>query len=298
MFLCVCRCLGPQQVLEVLPLQLLEGLTGAAEARTWLLPALRKHVSGTQLAYWSQNLLPLARQMASLTAQASNAGQKGKAAACHALELQLWGCLQAFASWPTDAAAIYPTIAPELASAFHTREDLRGIVSSVLVRLCKQSRAVAVAAMVGEVAALDATKAAIRDLGLVSGAAAAVPNAGQGEAADAEDDDDVNNEHEVDSDDEDTASLSSQQGSGYKGRGGRGLGDSEDEGPDAASSAPEQYTPDVALQQLMALRSFSSKWLGLMCKIFLEVGAGLGLLMATSAVLLGTARHSVQLCWL
>jgi len=30
------------------------------------------------------------------------------AAACHALEVQLWGCLQAFANWPTDGAEVYP----------------------------------------------------------------------------------------------------------------------------------------------------------------------------------------------
>lgn len=34
--------------------------------------------------------------------------QQGLAAACHALEVQLWGCLQSFASWPTDAAEVYP----------------------------------------------------------------------------------------------------------------------------------------------------------------------------------------------
>jgi hypothetical protein len=32
---------------------------------------------------------------------------QGLAAACHALEVQLWSCLQSFANWPTDAAAAY-----------------------------------------------------------------------------------------------------------------------------------------------------------------------------------------------
>jgi hypothetical protein len=60
------------------------------------------------MAYWQQQLLPLARQMGAAAAAASAAGKKSMAAACHALELQLWGCLQAFASWPTDAATVYP----------------------------------------------------------------------------------------------------------------------------------------------------------------------------------------------
>lgn len=267
----LCRCLGPQQVLEVLPLQLIEGLTGTAEARTWLLPALRKHVSGSQLAYWAQSLLPMAKQMAGLAATASTAGQKSKAAACHALELQLWGCLQSFASWPTDAALVYPTIAPELAAAFHTREDLSGIVASVLVRLCKQARGVAAAAASGVLQASPATKTAIRDLHLVSGSS--VPAAQHGEAADGDDDDVTNGKDSADdSDDDDPADLPNQPGSGVRSLGRSGLGSSADEGLDAVASAPQHFTPDVALQQLLALRSFSNKWLGLMCKMFLEVG--------------------------
>jgi ribosomal RNA-processing protein 12 len=102
-----CRSLGPQAVLEVLPLQINEGLAGTAEARTWLLPALRKHVHGSQLGFWASHLGPLAKQMGAAAAAASQAGRKSTAVACHALELQLWGCLQAFAAWPTDAATAY-----------------------------------------------------------------------------------------------------------------------------------------------------------------------------------------------
>lgn len=192
--------LGPEVVLRVLPLDLQQGLSGAGEARTWLLPALRRHVSGTQLRYWAAHLMPLAKEMGQAAGAASQRGNKvmvccclfgcwllpltsvplvllrvfewccaatafqpkpavappccrirlrkgfdatvhlesaqtsthvslyvcvsvclntflphlcvasakGLAAACHALEVQLWSCLQAFASWPTDAAEVYP----------------------------------------------------------------------------------------------------------------------------------------------------------------------------------------------
>lgn len=95
-------------MLDVLPLQLQQGLAGTAEARTWLLPALRRHVSAAPLAFWQGELLPVARQMGAAAAAASSGGRKGMAAACHALELQLWGCLSAFASWPTDAGQVLP----------------------------------------------------------------------------------------------------------------------------------------------------------------------------------------------
>jgi ribosomal RNA-processing protein 12 len=100
--------LGPAAVLDALPLQLAEGLSGAAEARTWLLPALRRHVRAAALDVWAQRLLPDARSMGAAAGAASAAGRKAAAVACHALEVQLWSCLPAFCCWPSDAAQAYP----------------------------------------------------------------------------------------------------------------------------------------------------------------------------------------------
>ncbi|KAF8071289.1 uhpC [Scenedesmus sp. PABB004] len=271
------RALGPAAVLEALPLQLQEGLAGGGEARTWLLPALRRHVRGAPLGFWSAQLLPLARQMGAAAGAASGGGRKGLAAACHALELQLWGSLQAFASWPTDAPEVYPGLAPELAAAFHTREDLRGIICAVLVRLCRQARGVAAAALTpGGPRASEDTLAAIRGLGLASSAAAAVPGAGRGgEHADGDDDDDdaPGGAAGGDSDDEDGYAPSAGPGGADAPRGRRG-GDAGGDaaGPDTPASAPPGFTPAAALAQLVALRGFSGQWLRLMCKIFIEAG--------------------------
>lgn len=68
--------LGPEVVLRVLPLDLQQGLSGAGEARTWLLPALRRHVSGTQLRYWAGHLMPLAKEMGQAAGTASQRGNK------------------------------------------------------------------------------------------------------------------------------------------------------------------------------------------------------------------------------
>jgi len=71
-----CRHLGPEVVLRVLPLDLQQGLSGSGEARTWLLPALRRHVSGTQLRYWAAHLMPLAKEMGQAAGAASQRGHK------------------------------------------------------------------------------------------------------------------------------------------------------------------------------------------------------------------------------
>ena len=60
---------------------------------------LRQHAHGTQLLYWCQALMPLARKMGALAAAG---GSSMRAMQCRALEGQLWACLPAFASYPTD----------------------------------------------------------------------------------------------------------------------------------------------------------------------------------------------------
>jgi hypothetical protein len=170
-------------------------------------------------------------------------------------------------------------IAADLAAAFHTREDLRGIISSALVRMCKQARAVALAAAQGSVDASAKTRAAIQQLGLVSGTAAAIPAAGRGEDEAADENEQQQQAGSDDEDDEEEYGQQQQQqnqrGGKAAGMGGRRRGaaavDEEDAGPDAATSAPAAFTADVALAQLGALRALSLKWLRLMCKVFIEV---------------------------
>ena len=60
---------------------------------------LRQHARGTQLLSWCQALLPLARKMGALAAAG---GTSMRGMQCRALEGQLWACLPAFASYPTD----------------------------------------------------------------------------------------------------------------------------------------------------------------------------------------------------
>lgn len=63
--------LGPETVLAALPLNLVEGLAGTAEPRTWLLPLLRIHVRSARLGYWGKVLLPLARELGTRAAAAA-----------------------------------------------------------------------------------------------------------------------------------------------------------------------------------------------------------------------------------
>lgn len=183
----------------------------------------------------------------------------------------------------------------ELAAAFHVREDLRSTISGVLVKLCKQARSVALAALNPEAgthlnlhqlnlrdqqgltaaagsAGTDGVAAetldAIRALGLVSAAAAAVPSA-EVQA------DDVQDNKAAGDDSDDFEAYGAAEPSG---RGRRARQQQQDGSTDGLGQAPARFTADVALRQLQALRGFSNQWMTLLCRIYIDVSE---LVMAT-----------------
>ncbi|EFJ51860.1 hypothetical protein VOLCADRAFT_87463 [Volvox carteri f. nagariensis] len=231
------RALGPEVVLQVLPLQILEGLTGTAEPRTWLLPLLRRHVRQARLGYWFKELLPLAQSLGGRAAALSAAGGAPAAALalkCRTLELQIWHCLPAFISWATDLPDVYGTVVNTLAAAFNNRPDLHPPICQALQRACAQVRHVLVADGRGPDLVGYADPAAHGP----SGAAA-----GRGGGGGDDDDDDG------------------------------GDGDAGEEPPVAAvhgGAPPPGYGAAEAEAALTALRAFNKQWLSVLCKAFLN----------------------------
>ena len=101
------RSQGPELVLSVLPMNLMEGLDGHVgeddAARTWMLPLLRMHVTGAHLDFWGQQLLVVARKLGTRAAAAGKGGRDQEAQVCSALEGQIWGTLPSFCRWAQDA---------------------------------------------------------------------------------------------------------------------------------------------------------------------------------------------------
>jgi len=102
------RAFGPENVLDVLPLDLEEGLAGRGEGRSWVIPLLHMHVRGARLKYWIEKVLPVARRMGSRAAAAKNKGVTKEAQVCSALEAQLWATLPSFCSWAEDISEAFP----------------------------------------------------------------------------------------------------------------------------------------------------------------------------------------------
>ncbi|GMH32215.1 hypothetical protein BSKO_00049 [Bryopsis sp. KO-2023] len=132
--------IGPENVLQVLPLNILEGLDGKTEEyRTWLLPLFKKYVKSGSLAFWGSQMLPYARELGNRAAAADAAGQNQLASKCNALERQIWNSLPAFCSWCRDADTAFGECVRSIGGAFNRRSELRHVISQALVRLCSQS---------------------------------------------------------------------------------------------------------------------------------------------------------------
>ncbi|GIL64267.1 hypothetical protein Vafri_18268 [Volvox africanus] len=229
------RALGPAAVLQVLPLQIKEGLAGTAEPRTWLLPLLRRHVGHAPLGFWFKEMLPLAQDLGARAAAFSAAG--GTAAAtlalkCRTLELQIWHCLPAFISWATDLPDVYDTVVKTLAAAFNNRPDLHPPICQALQRACAQVRHVLVMGGRGP------------DLvGYADPAAQGPSGAAGGHGGGGDEDDDVGAAAATVAEDLAVAAVS-------------------------GGAPPPGYGTAEAEAALAALRAFNKQWLSVLCKAF------------------------------
>ncbi|KAG2487102.1 hypothetical protein HYH03_014215 [Edaphochlamys debaryana] len=244
------KALGPELVLQVLPLQIAEGLAGTAEPRTWLLPLLRRHVRHTKLAFWFKELLPLAMTLGGRAAALSAAGGAAAGALalkCRTLELQLWHCLPAFISYATDMPSAYAGAnVSTLASAFANRPDLHEPICRALQRACAQVRYVLATDGRGPEQVGYADPAAH---GPSSGAASGAAPGGGGDGPEDEDDEEL----------------------GIGSGGGAAAGAEGAAATVARGGAPpEGYGPAEAEAALAALRAFNKQWLSVLAKRYLD----------------------------
>ena len=133
------RSLGPEAVLEAIPLNIEGAVTGGGEANSWLVYVLKKNVSGASLSFWARELLPEARRCGQLAASLGEQGDVERAVLVAALEHQLWQTLPSFCRWAEDAAEGFRLLAKPLGAALQNREDLRSHVCNAIALLVSQN---------------------------------------------------------------------------------------------------------------------------------------------------------------
>ncbi|NXD28791.1 RRP12 protein, partial [Spelaeornis formosus] len=124
--------MGPEVLLEALPLE----INGKEETldfpRSWLLPVLRDNVQGARLGFFTSYFLPLAATLKSRALEFTQAGKSVEAKIYDTLQWQVWTLLPGFCTHPTDVLGAFKGLARTLGMAISERPDLRPTVCQAL----------------------------------------------------------------------------------------------------------------------------------------------------------------------
>lgn len=124
--------MGPQVVLEAVPLE----IDGSEETldfpRSWLLPVIRDHVQETRLGFFTTYFLPLATTLKNKALDLAQAGSTVESKIYDTLQWQIWTLLPGFCTRPTDVATSFKGLARTLGTAISERPDLRVTVCQAL----------------------------------------------------------------------------------------------------------------------------------------------------------------------
>ncbi|KFP83509.1 RRP12-like, partial [Apaloderma vittatum] len=124
--------MGPEVLLEAVPLE----IDGKEETldfpRSWLLPVLRDYVQGARLGFFTSYFLPLAATLKSRALEFTQAGKCVEAKIYDTLQWQVWTLLPGFCTNPTDVVEAFKGLARTLGMAISERPDLRPTVCQAL----------------------------------------------------------------------------------------------------------------------------------------------------------------------
>ncbi|OWK62332.1 RRP12-like protein [Lonchura striata] len=124
--------MGPEVLLEAVPLE----INGKEETldfpRSWLLPVLRDNVQGARLGFFTSYFLPLAAALKTRAQEFTQAGKSVEAKIYDTLQWQVWTLLPGFCTRPTDVLGAFKGLARTLGMAISERPDLRPTVCQAL----------------------------------------------------------------------------------------------------------------------------------------------------------------------
>ncbi|XP_066153745.1 RRP12-like protein [Euwallacea fornicatus] len=132
------RFIGPEKVLEVIPLKKPNGDLNID--RSWLLPVLKENIKFSTLAFFREEIFPLARVCQQKSAQLAQAYNGIGAHSSELLYLQLWSLLPCFCNHPTDIKSEFKSLAKVLGVAISDRKELRLVVMAALRRLIQSAK--------------------------------------------------------------------------------------------------------------------------------------------------------------
>ncbi|KAK4953294.1 pre-rRNA processing protein [Elasticomyces elasticus] len=137
------RAMGPDNVLTILPLNLVKPRAGQP-GRAWLLPLMRDAISNTNLAHFRSEMVPLSETMFQ---RVLNHGDKEKTMDIKVFETvvaQIWACFPGYCELPRDLRDSFDQEFAELLSnLLYQQPQLRKDVCKALQNLVETNKAIA-----------------------------------------------------------------------------------------------------------------------------------------------------------
>jgi ribosomal RNA-processing protein 12 len=136
------RAMGPESVLEILPLNLSKPKAGQP-GRAWLLPILRDYVSNTNLRHFRTEFVPLSEAMFQRVIDHGDAEKTMEIKIFETLVQQIWGILPGYCDLPLDLEEAFDQGFAELVSnLLYKQFELRPDVCRALQTLVESNKAI------------------------------------------------------------------------------------------------------------------------------------------------------------
>lgn len=134
--------MGPEAVLEILPLNLAQQKPGQ-QGRVWLLPILRDHVSNTRLGFFRSEFVPLSEAMYQRVLDYGSAEKTVEVKIFETLVQQTWAVLPGFCELPLDLTEAFDqSFAELLSNVLYKQTELRVDVCKALQNLVESNKAI------------------------------------------------------------------------------------------------------------------------------------------------------------
>jgi len=137
------RAMGPNNVLALLPLNLVKPVAGQP-GRAWLLPIIRDSVSNTTLAHFRSEMVPLSEAMFQRVLNHGSAEKTMDIKIFETVVSQVWGCLPGYCELPIDLKEAFDqSFAELLSNLLYQQPQIRTDVCKALQNLVDTNRVIA-----------------------------------------------------------------------------------------------------------------------------------------------------------
>lgn len=137
------RAMGPEAVLNVLPLNLAKPVKGQP-GRAWMFPILRDFTSNTNLAHFKSEMVPLSELMFQKVLNHGQAEKTMEVKIYETLVQQIWSILPGYCDLPLDLAEAFDQqFAEMIANLLYKQVDLRLDVCRALKTLIESNKVIA-----------------------------------------------------------------------------------------------------------------------------------------------------------